>query len=63
MMCASCFCSHLSPRQALAEALEQNSTLRDLNLELNNGIGSERLEAWCLGGVLGARVPSLQIPC
>ena len=51
MICASCFCSHLSPCQALAEALEQNSTLTDLNLEVNfrfGGMCSETLEAWCL---------------
>ena len=48
MICSSYFCSHLSPCQALAEALEQNSTLTDLNLEYNDAIGSETLEACCL---------------
>ena len=54
MICASCtFCGHSSPRQALAEALEQNSTLTDLDVEDNfgidcdPGISSETREARC----------------
>ena len=38
---------HLSPREALAEALEQNSTLTVLDLGVNY-IGSEGGKAWCL---------------
>ena len=59
----SCFCNHLSPCQALAEALEENSTLTDLNLEGNVGIDSETREARCFRGrgsaLLGARAPGL----
>ena len=44
MICASCFRSHLSPCQALAEALEHNSTLTDLNLEENSF--SKTFQAW-----------------
>ena len=61
---------HLSPREALAEALEQNSTLTDLNLgsggAFSNPIDSEILEAWCFPGrgiaLLGARVRGLPKP-
>ena len=44
MIRASCFRSHLSPCQALAEALHQNSTLTDLDLRANY-IGSETNKA------------------
>ena len=44
---ASCFCSHLSPCQALAEGLKENSTLINLNLE-GTRIGDEGAKAWCL---------------
>ena len=51
MVCDSCFCSHLSPCQALAKALEQNSTLTDLDLGWNGeGIRLETWEAWCFLG-------------
>ena len=50
MICASwTFCSHFSPCQALAEALEQNSTLTDLDLN-TLGIDSEIHEARCFRG-------------
>ena len=42
---------HLSPCQALAEALEQNSTLTVLDLKLAaKDIGRETREAWCFRG-------------
>ena len=48
MICASwTFCSRFSPCQALAEALEQNSTLTVLDLR-GNGIGDDGAKAWCL---------------
>ena len=49
-MCAVCFIVFIKSFvscQALAEALEQNSTLTYLNLESNN-IGDEGTKAWCL---------------
>ena len=67
MICASCFCSHLSPCQALAEALEENSTLTDLDLRANYvDYVSETYRAGVSGGevfaLLGARVRGLPKP-
>ena len=51
-MCAACFIVFLKSRvscQALAEALQQNSTLTSLDLRDNdNNIGPEGAKAWCL---------------
>ena len=50
MMCAVCFIVFLKPCgscQALAEAVQQNSTLTDLDLYENN-VGPEGAKAWCL---------------
>ena len=49
-VCAVCFIFFLRsfvPCQALAEALQQNSSLTNLNVASNN-IGSEGAKAWCL---------------
>ena len=49
-MCALCFLVFLTSRvscQALAKALQQNSTLTEVYLCENN-IGDEGAKAWCL---------------
>ena len=68
MICTSCFRSHISPCQALAEALEQNSTLTDLDLEGNWWIGSETHKAGvskgrgiCSAWSSGPRSPKAQL--
>ena len=46
-MCFIVFLKSFLSCQALAEALQQNSSLTDLNL-MGNNIGDEGAKAWCL---------------